>query len=176
MADFDSLWNDDMGIDLDSLNANIAVNKKVNKTVTDEKPVVSNNTEEDEEWENLDKASQWRKTIADIERNVLLKYTNAKDRWEYKKDNILNKFRKVKGTNTPEERSLADQLRDLKLDYLELKQQSADDTTEVDFLKGRAAGFINKDNYFDYNDNPAAVKAELATGNYEYTPTKDVFA
>lgn len=176
MADFDSLWNDDMGIDLDSLNANIAVNKKVNKVATDEKPVVSNDTEEDEEWEKLDKASQWRKTIADIERNVLLKYTDAKDRWEYKKDNILNKFRKVKGTNTPEERSLADQLRDLKLDYLELKQQSADDTTEVDFLKGRAAGFINKDNYFDYNDNPAAVKAELATGNYEYTPTKDVFA
>lgn len=176
MADFDSLWNDDMGIDLDSLNANITVNKKVNKVAADEKPVVSNDTEEDEEWENLDKASQWRKTIADIERNVLLKYTDAKDRWEYKKDNILNKFRKVKGTNTPEERSLADQLRDLKLDYLELKQQSADDTTEVDFLKGRAAGFINKDNYFDYNDNPAAVKAELATGNYEYTPTKDVFA
>lgn len=177
MTDFSSLWNDDMGIDLDSLNGNITIDKKVNTSINNEKQAASNDTsKEDEEWDTLDKATQWRKTISSIENNVLSKYTNAKDKWEYKKDNLLSKFHKVKGTNTPEERSLVAQLKNLKSEYLELKNRSADETSEVDFLKGRASGFINKDNYFDFNDNPAAVKAELATGNYEYTPTKDVFA
>lgn len=173
MDTFD-IWDTDMDVDLDALDADVTIGKKV-ANATD---IAPNKEKDDLEWdneENLDKSTQWRKIISTIEANIASKYGTARDKWEYKKDKALTNYRAVKGTNTPEEKSLVSQLRNLKQDYLDLKSNEEDDITELNFLKGRASGFIDEENYMKFNNNPNEVKKELETGKYPYKPTEQIF-
>lgn len=182
MNDFDDLWNDDVEVDLNSLDPTINIENRVKKA-SDAQPVntnvsddsVSSDWLDDKNWDSLDKPTQWRKLISVIENDIVSKYSKAKDTLEYKTNFLTNKLKAAEEIDSPEVQSLSAQLRELKQKYLKLKTEEEEDTAEVDFMKGRAAGFINTDNYFDFNDNPSAATKVLATGKYEYKPTERVF-
>lgn len=182
MADFDNLWDDDMGFDVDSIDVDTnTLNTRAAEILhRDERNNINDDWLSDEQFDDKDKKSQWRDLITKIETNFNAKRDAAENAFAYKMDKINDKIDSLDpNSNKKEKNSLVQQLKQLKLDFEAQQKDLLWDAVELNFLKGRGAGFIpdpkteqaaNTYNY--YNEHPEAVEKELATGKYEYKPTE----
>lgn len=181
MTDFDDLWNNnDMGIDIDTLDANVN-SEKANEIIDKERKAnIRKKTDDwldDDIFDKKDYNSQWYALISQIEKIFNIKKDKLKDSYSYRLDKINADLDST--TDQKEIKSLTKQLKQLQIDFNNKQRDLLWDAIELNFLKGRASGFIPtpKDwkavklyNYFNFHPN--IVEKELATGKYKYSPTE----
>lgn len=178
MADFDDLWDDNMGIDIDTLNTNIN-SEKANQILDKEQRANIRKTDDwldDENSSKKDSASQWYDLISHIEKNFNIKRDKLSNSYSYKLDKLNGD---LDNTEDPKKlKSLTKQLKQLQIDFNIKQRDLLWDAVELNFLKGRASGFIpNPKNwksaqlYNFYDSRPDIVEKELASGKYKYNPT-----
>ena len=182
MADFDNLWDDDMGFDVDSIdvNTNTSNTRAAEILHRDERNNINDDWLNDEQFSSKDKKSQWRDLISKIEANFNAKRDATENTFAYKIDKINDRIESLNSNSDKKEKdSLVQQLNQLKRDFEAQQKDLLWDAVELNFLKGRGAGFIpdpNNDQAADaynyYNEHPEVVEKELATGKYEYKPTE----
>ena len=81
------------------------------------------------------------------------------------------KYQTAVQSNSPEVLALRSKLNELNMRRKDLMDWAKSNIDEVDYIKGKACGFITPDSADYYDANPDLVRAELATGKYEYKPT-----
>ena len=175
MADFDNLWDNDMGIDVANLDATTDISNKVSNAVnssSNKKSQLDINGEyiDGDDWDNLTREEQDERFISTIEKTNKDKYANALNKLNTKKDYLIDKLQAAKGTNGPTQ-GLVAQLKQLKNEYKDLFTKKAADEYQTDITKARAVGLITPDSDMDYYVDPKVLKKELDSGKYKYTST-----
>lgn len=177
MADFDSLWDDDMDIDVSSLDATTNISDKVSNAVSsttkDQKSQLDKNAEyiDGDDWDNLTCEEQDDRLISTIEKTNKERFANSLDNLNTKKDYLMDKLRDAKDTNAPT-KSLVAQLKQLKNEYMELFKKKASAEYQTDLTKARSLGLLAPEGDLDYYVDPKILKQKLDSGNYKYTSTK----
>ena len=183
MDDFDAQWDNldinDLDIDVVDTDEVTTADKKADRIVTqkDYEQNIDNSfdnwldDENPEGYQAADKGTQWRSIISRYEANVKRMFAKKADEFNYQAAALKDKYENAKQNNSPATKFFSNRLNELNAKRQELVDWAKGNITELDYLKGRASGFITPENAGYYNNNPEAVRAELATGNYEYQPT-----
>lgn len=180
----DNLWGDitldDINVsdyDFDDLEANdIRAAKKAAQTVDKKDYEQSIDMDYDKflDYDNpegdqaADETTRWRKLISHYEQGFKQLWAKKADKFNYE----MNRF-KAKNSNAQSDSSLKDhnKLIELNVKRQELVDWAKGNIDELNYLKGRASGFITDETLNFYVDHPEEVRNELATGKYEYKPT-----
>ena len=183
MDDFDTQWDN---LDIDTLDTDItdtdgmtAGDKKADRIIDKKDADARVDTDFDnwlddenpEGYNAANKSTQWRKIISKYEANVKDMFTKKADEFNYQMSAMKDKYQNAKASNSPMTKFYSARLNELNAKRQEIVDWAKGNITELNYLKGRASGFITPDNAAYYDDNPDAVRAELATGKYEYKPT-----
>ena len=184
MDDFDTQWDN---LDIDELDTTADVDdvvitnadKKADRIISkkDYEQNIDNDfdkwldDENPEGYNTTDESSRWRKIISHYEDNVKRLFAQKKDEFNYQAVALKDKYQKAKETNSPMTKFFSNRLNELNAKRQELVDWAKGNLDELDYLKGRASGFITSENAGYWDANPDAVRAELATGKYEYQPT-----
>ena len=177
MADFDSMWDDDMGVNVDNLDATIDISNKVSNSInkskdTNKKSELDKNAEylDGEEWDNLSKEEQADRFISTVERVNKGRYSKWVDKLNNKIDYLIDKLHLAKQSNAPTGK-LVKQLQQLRTEYMDMLERKAADEYSTDITKAKALGLINPDQGDEFLINRQALKRELDSGKYKYTST-----
>lgn len=186
MDNFDTQWDN---FDIDSLDIDTASKKTtVKPTVADKKAKaiidkreINQNIDLDydkfldydnpEGDQTADNATKFRKLIQHYENNFKRTWAKKADEFNYEMSKTKEEYQTAVQSNSPEVLALRSKLNELNMRRKDLMDWAKSNIDEVNYIKGKACGFITPDNVDYYDANPNLVRAELATGKYEYKPT-----
>lgn len=150
-----------------NLTNRIKVSNKLNKELTKQntsKKEPSNWKEQIEVFRKVFKfryENDYKKRLNELETKI--------NELTYKKEFILSKLPKTAASKAIF--AIDQELRPLQIQYTKLMRKVKELLADLDYYKGRDAGFITPENIDEYWDNPDLATKELATGNYEYLPS-----
>ena len=170
MPDFDSLWDDNMDVDVANLDATTTISNKVSNTINTSKDINGEYIDGDD-WDNLSTEEQDDRLISTIEKTNKDRYAKALNKLNTKKDYLIDKLHAAKDTNAPTT-SLVAQLKQLKAEYSDLFNNKANDEHNTNLTKARALGLLAPEGDLDYSVNPQTLKQILDSCIYKYTSTK----
>lgn len=175
MDNFDNLWDT---VDIDAIDIPARVDdeknnsaiKKTDRILTKQQRAQNLDMDYDNflDYDNpegdqlADQGTRWRKIILHCEQNFKKLWAKKSDEFNYE----MNKFKQMPDTSKNNKK-----LNELNQKRQDLLDWAKDKIIDIDYSKGRASGFITNDKTVFYTEHPEAVRAKLATGQYEYTPT-----
>lgn len=186
MDNFDAQWDN---FDINSLDIDTASKKTTAKPTTADKKAkaiidkreIDQNIDLDYDkfldYDNpegdqvADNATKFRKLIQHYEDNFKRMWAKKADEFNYEMNKTKEEYQTAVQSNSPEVLALRSKLNELNARRKALMDWAKSNMDEVDYIKGKACGFITPDNVEYYDANPNLVRAELATGKYEYKPT-----
>lgn len=171
MTDFDSLWDNDMGIDASSLDTAVNISNRVSNTVST--AIKDRNAEyiDGDDWDSLSQEEQCDRLVSTMEKTNKERYNDTLNTLNTEKDYLLDKLHAAKDTNAST-KSLVAQLKQLKAEYMELFRKKAENEYQIDLIKARGLGLLAPQGDFDYDVDPKVLKQKLDNGNYKYKSTK----